>query len=64
MIDIYDFLELYTTCDDIEIYDFLTESIVFSGDPTDAKHEFGEYTVESFDIEANGKLIINTSIDD
>lgn len=63
MIDIYTFLDLYATCDDIEIYDFKTETVVFSGDSIDAKYEFGEYEVESFDID-NGKLIVNTEIDD
>ena len=63
MVDIYTFLNLYTTCDDIEVYDFKTETVVFSGDPTDAKYDFGNYEVESFDID-NGKLIVNTEIDD
>ncbi len=62
MIDIYTFLELYTTGDDVEIYDFETEDTVFFGDPYEAIQEFGDYEVESFDIESNGKLIINTAI--
>lgn len=64
MIDIYNFLYLYTTGEDIEIYDFRTEKIIFAGDPGEAMDEYGDYEVESFDIEPNGKLIVNTMIDD
>lgn len=64
MIDIYNFLYLYTTCEDIEIYDFKTGKIIFAGDPREAMDEYGDYEVESFDIEPNGKLIVNTEIDD
>lgn len=63
MIDIYNFLDLYATGDDIEIYDFETESIVYKGNPYEAMHEYGDCEVKSFDIESNGKLIINTSIE-
>ena len=64
MIDIYTFLELYATGDDVELYDCEREEVVFSGDPCDAMQEFGEYEVLSFDIESNGKLVINTETEE
>lgn len=64
MIDIYTFLELYTTGDDVELYDCEREEVVFSGDPWDAMQEFGDYEVLSFDIESNGKLVINTETEE
>lgn len=64
MIDVYNFLYLYATENEIEIYDCESESTVFEGYPGDYEvHEFDDYEVQSFDIESNGLLIINIAID-
>ena len=65
MLTIYDFLPLYATEDDVQIYDFSSEEIVFAGDPSEAMDRYGDCEVESFDVDpkaTKGTLIINTEI--
>lgn len=65
MLTIYDFLTLYATEDDVQIYDFSSEEIVFTGDPSEAMDRYGDCEVESFDVDpkaTKGTLIINTEI--
>ena len=59
MINVYDFLELYTTDDEIEVYDLATEETIFRGYKDDLDYNTEELEVMSFDIESNGLLIIN-----
>jgi len=59
MITVYNFLQLYTTDDEIEIYDLVTEQAIFHGYKDDLDYDIEELEVMSFDIESNGLIIIN-----
>ena len=59
MISVYDFLQLYTTDDEIEVYDLLTEQAIFHGYKDDIDYDIEELEVMSFDIEADKLLIVN-----
>lgn len=64
MITLYDFLQLYTTDDEIEIFDLDSLETVYKGYKDDIDDDDLEWaTVESFDIERNGKLIVNVDMD-
>lgn len=63
MITVYDFLELYTTGDRIEIFDLETLETVYKGFPDEAQlGEFSDFTVQSFDVEQNGLVVINIDL--
>lgn len=65
MISVYDFLQLYTTDDEIEIFDLESLSTVYKGYKDDIDDEkLEDLEVQSFDIERNGKLIVNIDMVD
>lgn len=65
MINVYDFLQLYTTDDEIEIFDLESLSTVYKGYKDDIDDEkLEDLEVQSFDIERNGKLIVNIDMVD
>ena len=65
MINVYDFLQLYTTDDEIEIFDLDSLETVYKGYKDDIDNEGLEaLDVQSFDIELNGKLIVNVDCDE
>lgn len=64
MITLYDFLELYTTDDEIDIYDLASEAVVFRGYKDEVDEMIHDCEVMSFDVEANRKLIVNIDMDE
>ena len=62
--NVYDFLDYYNDCGDVEVWDFNSEKTVCKGDMHEVMWEYGDYEVESFDITSRGVLIINISIEE
>lgn len=65
MINVYEFLQLYTTDDEIEIFDLESLETVYKGYKDDIDDDGLEnLEVQSFDIELTGKLIVNVDMVD